>query len=105
LLAVHDRDGRAPVALAADQPVAQAVADGRRAEALRARVLGHPPERLLGGEAAERPAVEEHAVVLVGRLAGGRRAPRPAPAARPASPAARTCARTRGHAGRAPARP
>src|SRR5205823_9280068 len=45
--AVHDRDGTAPVALARDQPVAQAIADGRPSAAplaepfdYRARAVG-----------------------------------------------------------------
>jgi len=63
VLAVDDGDGGAPVALAGDEPVAQAVLGGRLDGRLREEALAGGGT----GEAVVLPAVGQHAVVGVGR--------------------------------------
>ena len=81
-LAVDDRDRRAPVALAADQPVAQAVGDRRLGPA----ALGQPGDdrraALVGRHPAEPAAVDEDLVAAwaMKRRPSARRRPRPAAA-------------------------
>ena len=52
--AVDHRDGRAPVALAADQPVAQPVVDRALADAAVRQPVGHVGLRRVAGRAGER---------------------------------------------------
>ena len=80
--AVDDRDRRAPVALAADQPVAQAVGDRRLALALLLQRGDDPPSALVGRQPAELAAVDQHLVVRVRDVA-------PRRDRRPRSPGAR----------------
>ena len=63
VVAVDDRDRRAPHALARDQPVAQAVGDGAFAVALLLRVLDRRFDGDLVGRAVERAGVDHHAAV------------------------------------------
>jgi hypothetical protein len=62
---VDDRDRRAPVALAADQPVAQAIRDGGPALARALEVADDPPAALVGRQAGVAAAVDEP---LAGRV-------------------------------------
>ena len=75
--AVDDRDRRAPVALAADQPVAQAVGDRALARA-RAPPASRSPRARSGPRRAHRRAVNragvDHDAALAG-VGGGHRAP------------------------------
>ena len=76
VLAVDDRDRAAPVALARDAPVAQAVVDlalGDRLarELLALQALGHLLERGAGVQAVQEARVDHHAVVGVGGVADG----------------------------------
>ena len=66
-VAVNDRDRRAPVALAREAPIAQMKMHAGLAEALSARLLGHPAAGRRRGEAGERARIAEHAVVRVSR--------------------------------------
>ena len=59
-------DRRAPVALAADQPVAQPVGDRGLALALLLERGDDPPPALVGRQPAELAAVDEDLVVRVG---------------------------------------
>ena len=95
-LAVDDRDRAAPVALAREQPVAQAVVDRRVALALAIQPGDDPLQRLAVGQPVEvGVGVHQRAVAGVGLgldvLAAARR---------PRGSAGRTCARTRGRARR-----
>src|SRR5881296_131465 len=65
-VAVEHRDRRAPVPLAADAPVTEAVVDLRGAEAARDQPLGRPTLRLGDGEAVEEAGVDLDAVAGVG---------------------------------------
>ncbi len=65
LLAVDDRDRRAPVALPADEPVLEAVRGRGLADALLPRPLGHLRDGLVGGHAVEGPAVDDEAGAVV----------------------------------------
>ncbi len=66
IVAVDDRDRRAPVALAADAPVAQAPGGLLLAEAGRADEVGDARHGVLHAEAVERAGVHAHAALLVG---------------------------------------
>ena len=67
--AVDDRDRRAPVALARDQPVAQAVVDRLVALALLPQPAHDRPERLaVGAPVKLGTAVDERSVAAVGKL-------------------------------------
>ena len=72
--AVDHRNRRAPIALARDAPVLDAEGDGGLAEAVLLGVRGHPPARLLAGQARP-PAGVFHDAVIRERLshAGFRR--------------------------------
>ena len=65
LVAVDDRDQTAPVALAREPPVAQAVADRRLARAAFREPVDDRLLGLRGGQAVERARVDEHLVVGV----------------------------------------
>ena len=98
---------RAPVALARDQPVAQAVADLASSRRPSPRASGSPrgPPRGRSGVPSQSP--ERHSTPPCGMRLGHRRRielARP-PCGRRDEPGVRTCARTRSRAGRAPARP
>ena len=70
--AVHDRDRAAPVALAGQQPVAQAEVDRRAALAARLQVGGDPRDALLGGgQAVVAARVDQHPLVAHGLGQGG----------------------------------
>ena len=60
---MHDRDGRAPVALAGDQPVAQLVVDGKVALAPRVQPLGDGAHAVADGQAVELAGVDHGTVV------------------------------------------
>ena len=64
--AVNDGDRRAPVALAGDAPVLDAVGDGGFAEALGFGVSAHFAARFVAGEAALLAAIFDDAVVAEG---------------------------------------
>ena len=66
LVAVDDRDRRAPVALARDQPVAHPVLDGPAAPTLLLDVVGHPLLALAARQAVEPAGVHLRPVVHVG---------------------------------------
>src|SRR3990172_9151000 len=68
LLAVDDRDGRAPVALAGDQPVADAVGDGASAPALRLDITRDGLLAVLVRHTVEPAGVYHRARVDVGLL-------------------------------------
>jgi hypothetical protein len=63
--AVDDGDGRAPVALAGDAPIAQVIVHRRLSDAAALRLGRDGEPRLLRGHAGELAGVEEHAVVGV----------------------------------------
>ena len=64
---MDDRDRAAPVALARQQPVAQAEVDGRAAQAAGLQVGGDPGDALLGGgQAVVAAGVDQHALVAHG---------------------------------------
>ena len=65
VLAVDDRDRAAPVALARERPVSEAIADRGRAAALLAQPLDDLPPPLLDGQAGELAGVDQHAGLLV----------------------------------------
>src|SRR5947199_8127302 len=73
---VDDRDGGAPVALPADQPVAQAVDNHVPANAIFLQVLGNFVNSLFGGRAIEWAGIDHDAQVLSG-FCPGRRVARP----------------------------
>ncbi len=70
--AVDDRDGRAPEALARQQPVAQAVVDRALARRLLLQVGDDPLDRLGLPQPVVRPAVDQHAVARGGGAGLGR---------------------------------
>ena len=105
--AVEHRDRAAPVALARDAPVAQAVIHlplGDRAVAARLglqAVAATSSQATRFGMPVEEGGVDHRAVAVIGLVARWRRSRRRRPAAaRPGSPAARICGRSRGRAGR-----
>ncbi len=126
--AVDDRDGRSPEALPRDQPVAQAVGLGGTTGAGGLELLDDLLDRVRLAEAVERTGVD-HPAVAVQRLAGHGGVERRKVVGQDrlavlvelehrnragdgrvgvddhAHRQARTCARSRGRAGRAPARP
>mmetsp|Transcript_14221 Transcript_14221/g.38965 ORF Transcript_14221/g.38965 Transcript_14221/m.38965 type:complete len:879 (+) Transcript_14221:447-3083(+) len=65
VIAVDDRDGRAPVALAADAPVAQAPGGLLLAQALGRQQFGDLVDRGLVAQAVEHAGVDAHAARLV----------------------------------------
>ena len=65
-VAVDHRDGRAPVALAADAPVLQAVGDGGCAEAVALGEGRHLVLRFEAGFAGPLAGVDEHSFVFAG---------------------------------------
>src|SRR5690606_4724353 len=74
-LAQDHGDGRAPVALAADQPVAQAVVHRLGADALLLQPVDHGADAgvlaallIADGRTAERPGVDHHARATVGSI-------------------------------------
>ena len=71
LVAVDDRDRRAPVALAGDAPVVEPVADDGLAGALRLEPGGDGALRLGDGEAVELGGVDEDAGFVVGERERG----------------------------------
>jgi len=64
-VAVDDGDGRAPVALAADAPVAQSPGGLLLADALGGQQFGHLVDRILVAQAVEHAGVDAHALDLV----------------------------------------
>src|SRR5690606_39280826 len=74
IFAVHDRDRRAPVALAADQPVAQAIIDRAMTDALLFQPARDDADRFVlhavvgraGRRAIELTAVDHHALARPG---------------------------------------
>ncbi len=102
---MDDRDGRPPVALAGDQPVAQPERDGGTAEPLLLEPFRDLRDRRGRALAVEGSGVHHHAFVVVAPPSSTRdRAPRPAAGSPPGS-RGRAHERTRSLAGRAPARP
>ncbi len=65
LLAVHQGDGLAPVALAGEHPVAQLVVDLLLAEALLHHVFLHGGDGLLDGHAVEEAGVDHNGAVVL----------------------------------------
>src|SRR3989440_5333496 len=61
--AVDDRNGRAPVTLPTNQPVAQAIGDGELADALLLQVARDYRDGLVRWRAIERPGIDHHAQV------------------------------------------
>ena len=59
-IAIHHRDGRSPVALPGDQPVAQAIRDRRPSDAATLRLLRDSAPAVRSRRSAERPA-SDHA--------------------------------------------
>ena len=110
VVAVDDRDRRAPVALAADQPVAQAVGDGCRWPLPRSSSVTRPDRRAHApswrGMPLNGARVDHHPRPATRSISATPSQRRRLPAARPPrGSAGRTAARTRSRAGRGPARP
>ena len=77
LVAIHHRDGRAPVALPRDAPVLQAVLNGPRADLALLGCLRHPHDGRCRGKAVELAGVDQRTRAVV-RLRHGRARQRPA---------------------------
>ncbi len=63
LLAIKHGDGRAPIALARNSPVFQAISDGGLAESILLGERGHLLDRIGALEAAVRAGIDQHALV------------------------------------------
>ncbi len=105
LLAVDDRNRRAPVALPRDAPILEAILDRAFADSARGGCRGHGLDSGPGFEAVELAGVHEPPGTVVGFLQRVGFAVRRLRAARRSSPEACTSARIRSRADRDPARP